>query len=99
MVGNGIPVHDDAAPYETRSTTGTPPRLRLLIVMGQGSAGELREAWRSFARIEDARARALEALRNSEVLRVAIVQDGCGLVGAANPLRFVEWVGRCHIAT
>jgi len=54
-------------------------------MMAQGSAGAVPEAWRSYARIDDARASASEALRNPHVLRVAIVEDN-------NPLRFVEWV-------
>jgi hypothetical protein len=60
--------------------------LRLLIVMSQGLAGALPEAWQSYARTEEARASALEALRNPQVLRVAIVEDNI-------PLRLVEWVG------
>jgi hypothetical protein len=62
--------------------------------MAQGPAGALPQAWRSYVRIEDARASASEALRNSQVLRVGIVEDGSGLAGSANPLRLVEWVGR-----
>jgi hypothetical protein len=43
--------------------------------------------------MKDARANALAALRNPEVLRVAIVEDGPELSGSVNPLCFVEWVG------
>jgi hypothetical protein len=75
-----------AKPCETRATSRTDRRLRLLIVMAQGLPGALAEAWRSYAQIEDARAGALAALRNPQVQRVAIVEDN-------NPLRLVEWVG------
>lgn len=67
-------------------SNGMNHRLRLLIVMAQGLPGAFPDAWRSYAQIEDARASALETLRNPQVLRVAIVEDN-------NPLRFVEWVG------
>lgn len=74
-----------AEPYEANATGEPDRRLRLLIVMAHGSPGELPEGWLSYRRIEDARASALEALRNPQVLRVGIVED--------NPLRLVEWVG------
>jgi hypothetical protein len=86
VIGKGIESRDAAEPWRTRATTGAGHRLRLLILMSQGLAGELPEAWRSYAQIEDARASALEALRNPRVLRVAIVEDNI-------PLRLVEWVG------
>jgi hypothetical protein len=90
MIGNGIRRPDATERYGTRATREPDHRLRLLIVMVQGLAGALPEAWRSYARIEDARASASEALRNPQVLRVAIVEDEHG---STNPLRFVEWVG------
>jgi hypothetical protein len=90
MIGNGIRRPDAAERYGTRATREPDHRLRLLIVMAQGLAGALPEAWRSYAQIEDARASASEALRNPQVLRVAIVEDESG---STNPLRFVEWVG------
>ena len=90
MIGNGIRRPDATERYGTRATREPDHRLRLLIVMVQGLAGALPEAWRSYARIEDARASASEALRNPQVLRVAIVEDE---PGSTNPLRFVEWVG------
>jgi hypothetical protein len=86
MISNGIRSPDAAEPSGTRVTRERDHRLRLLLVMAQGSAGAVPEAWRSYARIEDARASALRALRNPQVLRVAIVEDN-------NPLRLVEWVG------
>lgn len=93
MIDSGIRLPDAAEPYGTRAARKPNHRLRLLIVMAQGPAGASPEAWRSYAQIEDARASALEALRNPLVLRVAIVEDGSGLIGSAKPLRFVEWVG------
>jgi hypothetical protein len=90
MIGNGVQVSDVAEPHGM--TAATHHRLRLLIVMAQGPAGALPEAWRSYALIEDARASALEALQNPNVLRVAILEDGFGLVGSVNPLGFIEWV-------
>jgi hypothetical protein len=92
MIGNAIGLPDTAKRYGTAATREPEHRLRLLIVMAQGGPGELPEAWRSYARIEDARASALEALRNPQVLRVAIVEDGSRSFGSVNPLRFVEWV-------
>lgn len=68
------------------------PRLRLLIMTVHGTAGALPEAWHSFGRVEDARASAVKALRDPQVLRVGIVEDGSSVVGHANPLRLVEWV-------
>ena len=88
--GNAIGLSDATEPYGPRATGEPNHRLRLLIVMARGLAGPLPEAWRSYARIEDARASALVALRNPLVPRVAIVEDGLGSTG---PLRFVEWVG------
>jgi len=93
MSGDGIQLPDAAEPRRTRGATEPDHRLRLLLVMAQGPAGALPEAWRSYALIEDARASALEALRNPHVLRVAIIEDGFRLVGSVNPLRFIEWVG------
>ena len=90
MIGNGIRRPDAAERYGTRATREPDHRLRLLIVMAQGLAGALPEAWRSYGQIADARASGLEALRNPQVLRVAIVEDESG---STNPLRFVEWVG------
>jgi hypothetical protein len=89
MIGNGIRLPDAAEPYGTRATREANNRFRLLIVMAQGPAGALPEAWRSYAQIEDARASALEALRNPKVLHVAIVEDGSE---TTNPLRLVEWL-------
>ena len=89
MTGTAIGSPDAAETYETRATTEPDHRLRLLIVVAQGLPGALPEAWRSYAKIEDARASAVEALRNPKVLRVAIVEDGSG---SATPLRFVECV-------
>src|SRR4051812_32850711 len=80
-------------PCATRATTQPERRLRLLILMARGGPGALPEAWRSYAQIEDARANGSMALRNPEVLRVAIVEDGLRVGGSVNPLRFVEWVG------
>lgn len=68
-------------------------RLRLLILMARGTPGALPEAWGSYVQIEHARSSALSALRNPEVLRVGIVDDGSGLGGSVNALRLVEWVG------
>jgi hypothetical protein len=93
MIGNAMRLPDAAEPYVTRATREPAHRFRLLIMMAQGPAGALNEAWRSYARIEGARASALEALRNPQVLRVAIIEDGSGLIGSINPLRLVEWVG------
>ena len=90
MMGNAIGPPDAAETHETRTTTRPDHRFRLLIVMAQGPPGGLPEAWRSYARIEEARVNALDALRNPQVLRVAIVEDGSG---SATPLRFVECVG------
>jgi hypothetical protein len=92
MTRNAIGLRDTAQPYGTTATREPEHRLRLLIVMAQGRPGELPEAWRSYAQIEDARASALEALRNPQVLCVAIVEDGSRSFGSVNPLRFVEWV-------
>jgi hypothetical protein len=92
MTHRGSRFADAVEPHLTRATREPNHRLRLLIVMAHGPAGVLPEAWRSFARIEDARASASEALRNPQVLRVAIVEDGAGLIGLANALRLVEWV-------
>jgi len=89
MIENAIGSSDAAETHETTASTNLHHRLRLLIVMAQGPPGALPEAWRSYARIEDARSSALEALRNPQVLRVAIVEDGSG---SANPLRFIECV-------
>jgi hypothetical protein len=86
VISNGIESPDAAEPWRTRATREPSYRLRLLIVMSQGIAGAIPEAWRSYVQIEDARASALEALRNPQVLRVAIVEDNI-------PLRLVEWVG------
>jgi hypothetical protein len=86
MINEDVRLPEAAEPYGTRSTGEPDRRLRLLILMAQGPPGALPEAWQSFAQIEDARASALEALRNPQVLRVAIVEDN-------NPLRLVEWVG------
>lgn len=86
MIGNGIRSPDAAEPSGTRPTREPDHGLRLLLVMAQGPAGAVPEAWRSYARIEHARASALGALRNPQVLRVAIVEDN-------HPLRLVEWVG------
>ena len=82
--GNGLRSRDAAKPSCTRATREPEHGLRLLILMAEGSAGALPEAWRSYPQIEHARASALEALRNPTVLRVAIVED--------NPLRLVEWI-------
>jgi hypothetical protein len=92
MTRNAIGLGDAAQPYGTTATREPEHRFRLLIVMAQGRPGELPEAWRSYSQIEDARASALEALRNPQVLRVAIVEDGSRSFGSVNPLRFVEWV-------
>jgi hypothetical protein len=92
MTRNAIGLPDTAEPYGTTATREPEHRLRLLIVMAQGRPGELPEAWRSYAQIEDARASALEALCHPQVLRVAIVEDGSRSFGSVNPLRFVEWV-------
>jgi hypothetical protein len=93
MIGNAIGLPDAARQHETTATREREHRLRLLLVMAQGPAGALAEAWRSYAHIEDARASGAAALRNPHVLHVAIVEDGWGHVGSANPLGFVEWVG------
>ena len=90
MTGNAIVLRQAAETRETSPTREPDHRLRLLIVMAQGLPGALPEAWRSYAKIEDARASAFAALSNPQVLRVAIVEDGSG---SANPLRFVEYVG------
>jgi hypothetical protein len=58
--------------------------------MARGLPCRLPEAWRSYAGIADARAAALEALQDSEVVRVAVVENDSG---STDPLRFVEWVG------
>jgi hypothetical protein len=60
--------------------------------MAEGRPGALAEAWRSFARIEDARLSALQALQNPQALRVAILEDASGLIGSVNRLHLVEWV-------
>jgi hypothetical protein len=91
MIGKDLQSPEVADRWEATATREPHHRFRLLIVMAQGSAGGLPEAWRSYARIEDARASALQALRDPQVRRVAIVQDESGL-----PLRLVEWVG-CHL--
>ena len=93
MMAGGMRLPDAAEPEETRTATEADHRLRLLIVMAQGPAGTLPQAWRSYTRIEAARASALEALQNPLVLHVAIVEDGPGLIGSAHPLRLIEWVG------
>jgi hypothetical protein len=93
MISNGVRMPDAAEPDGKNATRQSHHRLRLLIVMAQGVAGALPEAWRSYGQIDEARVSAFEALRNPQVLRVAIVEDGSGFVGSANPLRFVEWVG------
>lgn len=89
----GIRLREAVDHCGTKTTTRPYHRLRLLIVMAEGHAGTLPEAWRSYGQIEEARASATAALRNSQVLRVAIVEDGSRLIGSANPLGFVEWVG------
>jgi hypothetical protein len=86
MIGNVIRSPDPAEPSGMRATRERDRRLRLLLVMAQEPAGAVPEAWPSYARIEDARASALRALRDPQVLRVAILEDN-------NPLRLVEWVG------
>jgi hypothetical protein len=86
MIGDGVRTSDVAKTNGTRVISKPDPRLRLLLLMAEGLAGAVPEAWRSYARIEDARASAREALRNPYVLRVAIVEDN-------NPMRLVEWVG------
>jgi hypothetical protein len=93
MIGNDVQLLDAAEPHGTRPATELRHRLRLLIVTAQGPVGALPEAWRSYALIEDARASALAALRNPNVLRVAILEDGFGLVGSVNALGVIEWVG------
>jgi hypothetical protein len=92
MTGNAVMPPNDGQHVATL-TREPEHRLRLLIVMAQGPASAVPDAWRSYAQIEDARASALAALRNSQVSRVAIVEDGSGLHGAANPLHLIEWVG------
>jgi hypothetical protein len=62
-------------------------RFRLVATMVQGTAATLREAWRPYASLEEARLAARAMLRNHRVLRVAIVEDRI-------PMQFVEWVGR-----
>lgn len=84
--GNGIRSPDAAEPSGTKATREPDHRLRLLLVMAQGPAGAVPEAWLSYAQIEDARASAVAALTNPQVLRVAIIEDN-------NLLRLVEWVG------
>lgn len=84
VISEDVRLPEAAEPYGTRAAREH--RLRLLILMAQGPPGALPEAWQSFARIADARASALEALRNPQVLHVAIVEDN-------DPLRLVEWVG------
>jgi hypothetical protein len=91
MMGHGIGLPDATEPDNTQPMSEPLHRLRLLLVMARGRSGEVPEAWQSYARIEDARTSALKALRNSQVLSVAIVEDGSG---STDPLRFVEWVGR-----
>jgi len=86
MMSNGIRSTDAAERSGTGATKEPAHGLRLLLVMAQGPAGAVPEAWQAYARIEDARANALGALRNPQVLRVAIVEDN-------NPLRLIEWVG------
>src|SRR5262245_23697050 len=71
----------------TRAAMEPHHRLRLLIEMAQGAPGQFPEAWRSYARVEDARASAVQARKSSQVLRVGIVEDGSG---STDPLRFVE---------
>ena len=61
MIGNGVQLSDAAEPHGTTAATEPHHRLRLLIVMAQGPAGALPEAWQSYPLIEDARASALEA--------------------------------------
>ena len=92
MISNGIRLSHAAHTCGTTAATEPHHRLRLLIVMAEGRPGTLPEAWRSYGQIEEARASATEALRNPHVLRVAIVEDGSGLIGP-NPLGLVEWVG------
>jgi hypothetical protein len=91
MIRKDTPNPEIAAPFGT-AVRERNHRFRLLIVMAQGRPGALPEAWRSYARIDDARAGATRALQTPHVLHVAIVEDGSGLVGSVNPLGFVEWV-------
>jgi hypothetical protein len=86
MTGQSIESPDVGGRSATRATRASGHRLRLLILMAQGTAGALPEAWQSYGEIEDARASALETLRNPHVVRVGIVEDNI-------PLRLVEWVG------
>ena len=94
MIGGDIGLPEVDETYRTRARTQPEHRLRLLIVMTHGLPGVLPEAWRSYVRIEDARASALAALENPQVLRVGVVEDGAAPIGSANPLRFIEWVAR-----
>ena len=65
------------------------PRCRLIPVMAHESPGVVPEAWRSYLNLNEARVAAAAALRDTRVLRIAIVEDG-------NPLRFVEWMDANH---
>ena len=67
------------------------PRCRLIAVMARESPGVVPEAWRSYPGLSEARIAAAAALRDTRVLRIAIVEDG-------NPLRFVEWFDGAHEA-
>jgi hypothetical protein len=75
VVGDAVRSPYAAEPSGTSATREPAHRLRLLLVMAQGSAGAVPEAWRSYVHIGDARAGALEAPQNPQVLRVAIVED------------------------
>jgi len=94
MSGDAVRLREAAETSETSAMGEPNHRLRLLIVTAHGAAGSIPEAWRSYARIDDARASALDALRDPQVARVAIIEDGSGLGGSVNPLRFVGWVDR-----
>jgi len=93
MIEDAVSSQDAAAKRGPTATREPAHRFRLLILMAQGHAGALPEAWLSYGHLEDARASAATALRNPQVLHVAIVEDGWGHVGSVNPLGFVEWVG------
>jgi hypothetical protein len=92
MIEHAIRSLDHAGTRGEPATPDPEHRLRLLIVVAHGSPGAFAEAWRSYAQIEDARAGAAAALRNPQVLRVAIVEDGSDTV-AVTPLRLVQWIG------
>jgi hypothetical protein len=61
--------------------------FRLIATMRRGSASGLPAAWAHYASIEDARAGAVELLREDRILRVMVVRNEI-------PQTFVEWLER-----